>query len=309
MAAILFFGRGKVKLFSKFCPWAAPRSSASVRLRQPLFPEIVEYSMTSRFLFVCLAVVNGIFTASALAGDWKLVWSDEFDHPGLPDKSRWGYEEGFIRNGESQYYTVSRPENARVEDGMLVIEGRKENFAAATSKKPADYTSASVTTEGKASWTYGRLEVRAKLPEGKGMWPAIWTLGDNIHAIGWPKCGEIDIMEFVGKAPADIHGTIHYDKNGQHASNGGSTPIKNPSDGFHTYAVEWWPDRIDFFFDDKKYRTSPLADAGVGEENAFRKPHYLILNLALGGSWGGAIDDSRLPQKFLIDYVRVYQQK
>ena len=265
--------------------------------------------MSRRLAFACILAIHVFSAWSARAADWKLVWSDEFDKPGSPDVSKWGYEEGLVRNHEAQYYTRARPENARVEGGMLVIEGRKETFADADGKHPASYTSASLTTEGKASWTYGRVEVRAKLPEGKGVWPAIWMLGANMPAVGWPRCGEIDIMEFIGKAPELIHGTVHYSKDdGQHDANGAVTPISQPGEGFHTYAIEWWPDRIDFFFDETKYYTSPMEKAGPAQDNPFHKSQYLILNLALGGDWGGAIDDARLPQKFLIDYVRVYQQ-
>ncbi len=249
-----------------------------------------------------------LWTGPLHAAGWRLVWSDEFDKSGPPDAAKWTYEEGKLRNHEAQYYTNARPENARVEGGMLVIEGRKEPFSSPDGKHHAAYTSASLTTEGLAAWTYGRVEVRAKLPEGRGVWPAIWMLGNNIHTIGWPRCGEIDIMEFVGKEPAFVHGTAHYSKDGKHASSGDKTAIADPATGFHTYAVEWWPDQIDFFFDEKKYHTVPIDNAGAGEENPFRKPQYLILNFALGGDWGGPIDDSKLPQKFLIDYVRVYQQ-
>src|SRR5215475_5915024 len=142
---------------------------------------------------------------AALATDWKLVWSDEFDKPGLVDPAKWDYEVGLIRNNEAQYYTRERKENARVEDGMLVIESRKELFknpdynpaaqgkSTRRNRESSEYTSASITTRGKASWTYGRIEVRAKLPSGRGTWPAIWTLGTNTQ-VSWPGCGEIDIM-------------------------------------------------------------------------------------------------------------------
>ena len=257
--------------------------------------------------FAAGLAVSVLSVGSVRAGDWKLVWSDEFDAPGAPDSAKWGYEEGLLRNHEAQYYTRERPENARVEGGMLVIEGRKESYSSADGKHKAAYTSASLTTAGKASWTYGRFEVRAKLPQGKGVWPAIWMLGDDIAVANWPQCGEIDIMEFVGHAPDAIHGTVHFSKDGKHASSGGETPILHPEEGFHTYVVEWWPDRIDFFFDDKKYHTFSVARAGAGQDNPFHRPQYLILNLALGGDWGGAIDDAALPQKYLIDYVRIYQ--
>lgn len=285
---------------------------------------------------ILLAGVILMATAGAMAADdarptsasapvlpgWKLVWSDEFNYEGLPDPQKWGYEEGFVRNRELQYYTRGRKENARVESGMLVIEGRKERYPnpsyrpGATGWKEkrefADYTAASLTTQKTASWTYGRIEMRAKLPQGKGVWPAFWTLGMNERTVGWPRCGEIDIMEFVGKEPVFVHGTVHYFADNDHRSSGEKIrvdrPEMRPFDDFHVYAAEWYPDRIDFFFDDQKYHTVKTDVAGAGDDNAFRKPHYVLLNLALGGSWGGEMDDSVLPQKYMIDYVRVYEQ-
>lgn len=263
-------------------------------------------------------VAAGLFCFSAAADSWKLVWSDEFEQAGSPDPTKWDYEAGFVRNQELQYYTRERAENARVEDGFLVIEGRREPFANPLfregstrwqqQRKQAEYTSASLITFGKASWRYGRIEVRAKLPQGKGVWPAIWMMGANRDRIGWPRCGEIDIMEFVGKHPDRIHGNVHYPVgDGKHASNGGRVLAERPFDAFHVYAIEWTAERIDFFFDDVKYHSVELDEAGEGEDNPFRKPHYLLINLALGGSWGGAIDDAVLPQRYLIDYVRVYE--
>lgn len=245
------------------------------------------------------------------AQGWKLVWSDEFDKPGLPDAAKWDYEEGWVRNNELQYYTRGRQENARVEGGNLVIEGRKEEYklpAPSRGRDTADYTSASLTTRGKASWQYGRIEVRAKLPQGKGVWPAIWMLGDNIKTVGWPACGEVDIMEFVGHTPDKVHATLHYRKEGKHASKGSALKVDKPWEAFHVYAVEWTPEQMVFTYDDQKYHTFDLSAADDGGDNPFRHPQYLILNLALGGSWGGKMDDSVLPQKFLIDYVRVYQK-
>lgn len=243
---------------------------------------------------------------------WKLVWSDEFDYAGLPDPAKWTYEVGFVRNQEKQYYTRARKENARVENGVLVLEGRKEHYvppaADAKGKAPAaEYTAASLTTQGKASWTYGRIEMRAKLPRGKGVWPAFWTLGTNIPKIGWPRCGEIDVMEFVGHTPDKVHATVHYAQGGKHASQGGKLTVARPWEGFHVYVVEWQADRMDFFFDETKYFTFKTPSAGDGA-GAFEQGQYLLVNLALGGSWGGPIDDAALPQRYLIDYVRVYQR-
>ena len=260
-------------------------------------------------------------TKEAVANNWQLVWSEEFDYDGLPNSAKWNFEEGFIRNAEEQYYTKARLENSRVENGMLVIEGRKEQFLNPKFKENskdwrekkefAEYTSAAIVSAGKVSWTYGRIEVRAKLPHGGGVWPAIWTLGENIThpATPWPICGEIDIMEFVGNEPENVHGNIHYGPDGEHKFEPGMLATPHPWDGFHVYAIDWDEQKIDFYFDNKKYHSVDLDVAGKGADNAFRKPHYLLINLALGGGWGGKIDDSIFPQKFLVDYVRVYKKK
>lgn len=263
-----------------------------------------------------LLIIFLFFSAFLFADGWTLVWSDEFDRPGLPDAEVWGYEEGFIRNRELQYYTSRRQENVRVEDGLLVIEARKEklknpNYKPGSAqwkeaREFAEYTSGSLRS--KRYWKYGRIEVRAKLPQGGGVWPAIWTLGENIKSVSWPKCGEIDILEFVGNEPDLIHATVHYGESGEdHHSSSGKLKVNRPFDDFHIYAIEWFEDRIDFFFDDVKYHTFLLDEAGPGPRNAFRKPHFLLFNFALGGDWGGSVEDSVLPQKYLIDYVRIYQ--
>jgi beta-glucanase (GH16 family) len=262
---------------------------------------------------------------AAPAADWKLVWSDEFDTPGLPDPARWNYEYGFIRNNEQQFYTRARQENARVEEGMLVIEARKERmknpaYQANDAKEKkgrgrgpefAEYTSASLTTRGLASWTYGRVEVRAKLPPARGTWPAIWMLGTNISKVGWPACGEIDIMEFVGFDPGVIHANIHTAKYNhvKRTGKGSSMKVPDACEAFNTYAVEWFPDRMDFFVNDTKYFS--FANEKTGEDVwPYDKAHYLILNLAIGGAWGGAkgIDTTAFPQRYEIDYVRIYQR-
>jgi beta-glucanase (GH16 family) len=260
----------------------------------------------------------------ALAVDWQLVWSDEFDTDGLPDAARWTFEEGFVRNEELQYYTRARKENARVEQGLLILEARKERFPQPRfrldaaphrwqeRREFADYTSASVTTKGLASWTYGRVEVRAKLPAGRGTWPAIWMLGTNITQVGWPACGEIDIMEHVGHEPDALHANVHTRGYNHTRGNGRGKRLSLPraAVAFHVYALEWTPGRLDFFVDGEKFFS--VANAGDGVDSwPFDAPQYLILNLAIGGAWGGqqGVDDTIFPQRFLIDYVRVYQKR
>jgi len=269
-------------------------------------------------------VLLAMAASTARAEDWKLVWSDEFTESGLPNPARWNYEVGLIRNNERQYYTRARKENARVEDGNLIIEARKEQWddsssgtaekAGARSRRgrgSAEYTSACLNTHGKAGWTHGRIEVRAKVPGGRGTWPAIWTLGTNIHEAGWPTCGEVDIMEFVGYDPGVIHANIHTKKYNHSIKTGKGDQISIPdaSEAFHVYAVEWDAQKMDFFVDSHKYFTY-LNEGSGSAAWPYDKEKYLILNLAIGGDWGGqkGIDDSRFPQQFVIDYVRVYQK-
>jgi beta-glucanase (GH16 family) len=259
---------------------------------------------------------------SAFASGWKLVWADEFNQAGLPNPAKWNYEVGFVRNQEAQYYTDARLENARVTNGCLMIEARKEPFKNPAydagagsddwirSRESAAYTSASLTS--KASWKYGRIEVRAKLPSGRGVWPAIWTLGTNIDRVGWPRCGEIDIMEMVGFKPDMIYGHIHTQESitTKKVRDGTGVRVPGASDGFHVYAVEWDARKMDFFVDRQKYYTY-LKPNNSEDSWPFDKPQYLILNLAIGGAWGGAkgIDDAIFPQQFYIDYVRVYKKR
>jgi beta-glucanase (GH16 family) len=242
--------------------------------------------------------------ATAPAG-FTLVLSDEFETPGSLDATKWGYEIGYVRNDEKQYYT-SRPENVRVEGGMLVIEGRKESY------QGYGYTSASVNTLGRFAPRYGRVEVRAKLPTGRGSWPAIWMLGTSISRVGWPACGEIDIMENVGFDPLRIHASVHTAAYNHTigTQKTASTLVSDPSADFHVYATEWYPDRIETFVDGTRYFT--FRNEGIGSRSwPFDEPQYLLINLAIGGAWGGqqGIDDSRFPHRYLVDYVRIYQQK
>lgn len=236
----------------------------------------------------------------------RLVWSDEFDTDGKPDPQRWGYDLGGHGwgNNELQYYTDT-PANARVEDGHLIIEAHRQ----ATGNRA--YSSARLVTRNLAEWNRGRIEVRAKLPSGRGTWPAIWMLGNNIDAVGWPACGEIDIMEHVGYEPDSIYGTIHSAafNHVEGTQRSGAVACTDAEQEFHVYAIDWTAERIDFLLDGRIYHTfRKPPDAGRAEW-PFDQPHYLLLNLAAGGNWGGkhGVDTTIWPQRMLVDYVRVYQ--
>ncbi|GAB3883790.1 glycoside hydrolase family 16 protein [Spirosoma agri] len=238
----------------------------------------------------------------------KLVWADEFDKAGLPDSTKWAYEVGGNGwgNNERQFYTARRLDNARVENGKLVIEARKEPF------QGKDYTSARLVTQGKTTWTYGRIEAKAKLPAGRGTWPAIWMLGKASATTGWPMCGEIDIMEHVGFDEGVIHGTVHTEayNHAKKTEKGKAVTISDVTTAFHLYAIEWTADQIDFFVDDQKYYSVRKADLGAAEAQwPFDQPFFLILNVAVGGNWGGqkGVDETIWPRRMDVEYVRVYQ--
>ncbi len=233
----------------------------------------------------------------------QLVWADEFNYEGLPDANKWVMEiggEGW-GNNEWEYYT-DRIENAEVEDGILTITARKETFA------NSQYTSARLVTLNTYSWKYGKIEAKLKLPYGKGIWPAFWLLGNSFEEVGWPACGEIDIMEMVGGTDGDntIHGTVHWDNNGQHASYGNSKTLSSGifADDFHIFSLEWDSKKIVWKLDDEQYHVIDITPAELSE---FRDEFFIILNLAVGGDWPGYPDASTVfPQTFEIDYVRVY---
>ena len=240
---------------------------------------------------------------------WTLIWSDEFNYSGLPDSTKWGYDVGGSGwgNNELEYYTLKRESNARVENGNLVIEARKEVAG------NNNYTSARLLSQNSGNWTYGRIEVRARLPRGKGTWPAIWMLPTNwtYGNGGWPDNGEIDIMEHVGYDPGVIHGSIHTNKYYWRINTQKTSTIKIPDvqDQFHVYAMEWYADSLSIFVDSLKYFTFKNEHTGW-EVWPFNKNFHLILNIAIGGDWGGqqGVDNSIFPQQMLIDYVRVYKK-
>ncbi|MBA2479203.1 MAG: glycoside hydrolase family 16 protein [Planctomycetes bacterium] len=243
--------------------------------------------------------------AAEIPAGWEPAWSDEFSVDGMPDPAKWDYEVGRLRNNEAQYYTRARRENVRVENGELVIEARKEAF------EGAEYTSASLVTLGKMQWTSGRFEVRAQLPKGRGMWPAIWLLGSSCPTAGWPRCGEIDIMEFVGHAPGIIHGTVHTEAYNhiKHNQKGATVTLDDPHGTWHVYALEWRAKDLRWLIDGREYFRYDDDGSGVASW-PFAEPEYLILNIAVGGAWGGqkGIDETIFPQRMRIDYVRVFKR-
>ena len=248
-----------------------------------------------------------IIGASALA--WELVWSDEFSGEGLPDANKWTTEVGYLRNQEKQYYTGNRTENVRIENGNLILECHKDNFKIPDAGN-ALYSSVSLTTQAHQEWQYGKFEVRAKMPQGNGVWASLWLMGaSDSKGSPWPACGEIDIAEHVGKEPENIYGTVHFQDEGKHRKEAFLFTETNIYKDFHVYVTEWGPDRIEFYCDGKKYGTFSLINAGAGSSNPFHHPFFLMISLALGGSWGGPIDDAMLPQRILVDYVRVYQDQ
>lgn len=227
----------------------------------------------------------------------SLVWSDEFDVPGAPNANKWGYDlgAGGWGNNEIQYYT-NRTDNAYVSGGTLKIVAKKEAY------QGSGYTSARLLSKGKYSFKYGKVEARAKLPAGVGTWPAIWMLGDNISTVNWPACGEIDIMEHVGKSLNTIYGTLHYPARYGGNADGKTTVINNVTTEFHKYGMEWNESNIKFYVDDVLFFTFTNSSSVPFNQNFF-----LILNSALGGNFGGPLDPAYTSAVFEIDYVRVYQ--
>ena len=227
----------------------------------------------------------------------SLIWSDEFDTPGAPDPAKWVYDigAGGWGNNELQYYT-NRLDNAIVTNGTLKITAQKENYMGSS------YTSARLLSQNKFSFKYGKVETRAKLPAGVGTWPAIWMLGNNISTSGWPACGEIDIMEHLGRDLNKIYGTVHHPGHSGGNADGGTVVISNATIQFHIYTMEWTASSIKFSVDNVTYYTFPNVSTLPFNQNFF-----LLLNFALGGNFGGAIDPAFTAATFEIDYVRVYQ--
>ena len=229
----------------------------------------------------------------------SLVWSEEFDTPGLPNASKWGYDigtgSGGWGNNEVEYYT-NRIQNAEVANGVLKITATKESYNGSA------YTSARLLSKDKFSFKYGRLEARAKLPAGVGTWPAIWTLGNNISTAGWPACGEMDIMEHRGSELNKIFGTLHYPGRSGGNADGNTLTISNATTEFHNYILDWSPTSIKIYVDNQLVHTVTNTSSLPFNQNFF-----IILNVAMGGNFGGAVDPAFSTATMEIDYIRVYQ--
>ncbi|MGQ3053537.1 MAG: glycoside hydrolase family 16 protein [Roseateles sp.] len=256
--------------------------------------------------------------APAPSNNWTLTWSDEFDDPAgtVPKAGNWNYDLGNAENNgwgnrEFQYYTAN-PRNAQTDGaGMLVITAEKAtNPGPCWNNKPCDYTSARIHTNNKVSFTYGKVEARMKLPTGKGVWPAFWTLGTDIATNPWPKSGEIDIMEFVPQTPNSTYGTLHGPGYSGAQGIGKSVDLGAPViNDFHTYTIVKRPNEIIWYVDGKEFHRLTPANLPAGGTWVFEKPFFVILNLAVGGDWPGAPDATTpLPARMLVDWVRIYKE-
>ncbi len=266
-----------------------------------------------RHLSILVILGASGWAADALAQEWELVWSDEFDGDEL-DESKWSYQygtgasEGLTGwgNNELQYYT-DREENVYVKDGKLHIVAREESY------NNRSYTSGRIRTINKGDWTYGRFEIRAKLPEGQGLWPAIWMMPTESVYGGWAASGEIDIMEYLGHEPDVVHGTLHYGGGWPNNRHSGASFKLNEgkfSDDFHTFTLQWMEGEMRWYVDDVYYQNQ---NSWYSNGNPFPAPFdqdfHMILNVAVGGNWPGRPDASTVfPQEMVVDYVRVYQR-
>ncbi len=250
--------------------------------------------------------------AQAVPKGYQLLWSDEFTQAkgSGPDSAKWNFT--FQKDNQDEVETYTKlPQNISVVEDPLARDGKALRIQA-VKERNGSYTSARITTQGKFSFKYGWIECRARLPFGQGMWPAFWMLGEDIAKVNWPECGEVDVMEAIGKEPAINHGSIHGpgytgEKWGSAYTLPGGKLFK---DAYHTFAMEWKPKRVTFYVDDQAYKTFTPGDMEAGQKWVFEHPFYLILQLALGGGWSGKPDETtRFPQSLMVDYVRVYQLK
>ncbi len=279
---------------------------------------ILQLLLPATLLLTATACGGGAIAQPPLlppASGYTLTWSDEFSsaNGSAPDSTKWSLETGGNGwgNQELESYT-SRTQNAQIQNDNLVITALQENYTG-TDGIARNYTSARLKTQNLFAQVYGRFEARIKIPKGQGIWPAFWMLGKDIEQNGWPKCGEIDIMENIGREPAINHGSLHGPSSVAPTSDLTST-ISLPAgqsyaDDFHIYAVEWEPGTVRFYVDSNNYATFTQAQWPVGGQWVFDHPFFILLNVAVGGSWPGSPDSStQFPQQMLVDYVRVYSK-
>jgi beta-glucanase (GH16 family) len=284
----------------------------------PFRLRFAHFALGSTLLLTMLGVCKSTAGDASPQDDksaWTLVWSDEFNGPdgSRPDQAKWKFEIGGSGwgNHELEYYT-NRPENSFLRGGNLVIQALKENYTG-PDHVTRDYTSARITTQGLFEQAYGRFEARIKISRGRGLWPAFWLLGNDIGTIGWPACGEIDIMENIGKEPSLAHGSLHGP--GYSGDRDYTSEYKLPggvhfADDFHVFAVEWEPKTVRFFVDQELYATFTPARLPTGMKWGFDHPFFIILNVAVGGDWPGPPDETTtFPRTMLVDYVRVYKAR
>jgi beta-glucanase (GH16 family) len=251
----------------------------------------------------------------ATSSQWSLTWSDEFSSASgsAPDPGKWTYDLGGKGWGNQELETyTSRTQNAQIQNGNLVITALQENYTG-TDGITRSYTSARLKTQTRFTQAYGRFEARIKIPKGQGIWPAFWMLGNDITQNGWPKCGEIDIMENIGREPGTIHGSLHGPSSVANTSDSTSTVSlpagQNYSDDFHIYGIEWEPGAVRFYVDSENYANIRQSQWPAGGQWVFDHPFFIIVNLAVGGVWPGIPDTStQFPQQMLVDYVRVYSK-
>ena len=274
---------------------------------------LLVFAILILLVFILITLSENLSDLNPETEDWKLVWSDEFDYSGLPDEKHWSFVQGDgcpelcgWGNNESQFYTLNKLRNARVENDMLTIEAHQENIGS------REFSSAKLVTKGKHNMLNGRLEVRAKNPKGVGTWPAIWMMPVNNIYGKWPKSGEIDIMEHVGYAKDSIYGTIHCEAYNHMIGTQkvGNISVTDNESGFHNYILEWDQEALRWYVDTTLFHTFSNIDAS-SKEWPFDQDFYLILNLAVGGNWGGSmgIDTLAFPAKFEIDYVRYFEKE
>ena len=285
------------------------------RKLHPVSPFNLKLQPVPTRLFFLLVTVLCLSWSVSAQTHTTLVWGDEFNGPAgaAVDSTKWGFDTGGggWGNNELEYYTNSTDNASTDGAGNLVITAKQN-----TSRKlrcwygQCQYTSARLLTKGKFQQAYGRFEARLKIPYGQGLWPAFWMLGANINTVSWPNCGEIDILENIGREPSTVHGTIHGP--GYSGANGIGAPYSLTtgafSDAYHVYAVEWEPNQLRWYVDGNLYQTRTPADIPAGTTWVFDHPFFLILNVAVGGSWPGSPDATTVfPQRMYVDYVRVYQ--